>query len=205
MLQGERRCARQGVPLCCTERRDAHFGKRSPPDVRVRKLANLLGCHPQLAPDGSENVGVCLHHIFHRRQQHRRDGTLRLLNESIWRWPARGVTAFERLPGNLDVHPRRFRVNCGAMLRRAVAASSIGPRPRSGTPIARQEDRSLRNSRRTLRCKSMSGTGLPATLRRREEERLRDLRCRGRVVVMAADSLGDGLVHGVRNRSRADC
>lgn len=130
----------------------------------MRKLANLLGCRPQLAPDGSENAGVCLHHIFHRQQQHRRDGTFRLLNESTWRWRARGVTAFGRLPGNSDVHPRRFRVNCGAMLRRAVAASSIGPRPRSGTPIARQEDRSLRNSRRTLRCRSMSRTRLAGNI-----------------------------------------
>jgi len=85
----------------------------------------LLGCRRQSVPDGSENVGVCLHHILHHRQQHRRDDTYRLLNESTWRWRARGVKAFGKSLGSLDERRRRFRVNCGAMLLHGVSSFSV--------------------------------------------------------------------------------
>ncbi len=127
ILRDARRCIRQVDRLCCIGRSGGLSGKQLRQGARARKPLRLLESRRQSGRDGSENVGVCLHHILYRRQQHRRDGTCRLLNESRLRWRAHGEKAFARSLVNLGERPRRFLVNCGAMLQRVAEVSSIEP------------------------------------------------------------------------------
>ena len=101
-----------------------------------------------------------------------------------------------------ELHPRS-RGNCAVTPPRVVAVWNIGPPLHNGTPTDQRAVPNRQSWRSTRLCSTMCIIGWPVLSPLRTGQRSMDRTCHGRAAGQGADSTGDGLRRGARNKSHA--
>ena len=187
-----------GRPPVARREHRQRFWKAIARGLSSEDAAVAAGCRRRWERGGSGKVAACHRPVWPRC----RAATCRSPSAKRSRSCRPRASACARSLGGSAVRRRRSRGSCAATPRPVAAAWSIGPRPRSGTPIGVPSARRWPSSPPTTRCGSTCRTGSPGVITGPTARRCRVPRFAGSVAVTGAARTGAGPRRGVRSRSR---